>query len=187
MRLHFLEIIMALTQQEIYQRHKDRYHNDPEYKEKVLRQKSEYYQRIKTTTEFQEKKKEYNKRNAAYFNKKTKEYNAARPFHYAFRRLRMRAKQHNLPFDLDADYLTQIWSGSCAIFGTPLQYPYSTDRMVDDKATIDRIVPDLGYVKGNVCWVSNRANIIKSFGTVEEHRKIVEYMTSHTKGKIDVA
>jgi hypothetical protein len=34
--------------------------------------------------------------------------------------------------------------------------------------SIDKIVPALGYVKGNVIIVSNRANIIKNNATPEE-------------------
>ena len=174
---------MALTKQEIYERHKERYHSDPEYRERISKQKAAYYQRRKNDPDFQKRTKEYNKKNASYFNKKTKEYNAANPFHYAFRRLRMRARRQGLPFNLDADYLSSIWTGQCAIFGIPLCLPYSTDRQVDNKATIDKVIPEKGYVKGNVHWVSNRANIIKSYGTISEHKQIVEYMSAYSGGE----
>lgn len=88
----------------------------------------------------------------------------------------MRAKQKNLPFDLTAKYLENLWTGKCAVFGTVLRLPYSTNRQVPDKATVDKVIPERGYVMGNVCWVSNKANIIKSYGTIEEHKLIVRYM-----------
>ena len=103
----------------------------------------------------------------------------------AFMFLRLRAKQNNLLFDLDEEYLISIWTGKCAIFGTTLQLPYSTNRQVPDKATIDKVIPELGYVKGNVQWVSNRANTIKSYGTLEEHQMIVEYIRVNTSDKVD--
>ena len=176
---------MALTRKEIYEKHKERYHSDPEYRAKILAQKSAYAKRRRQNPEVKEKLNQYNRDNAAYFCKKAKEYNAARPFHYAFKRLRLRAKQNNLLFDLDEEYLISIWTGKCAIFGTTLQLPYSTNRQVPDKATIDKVIPELGYVKGNVQWVSNRANTIKSYGTLEEHQMIVEYIRVNTSDKVD--
>jgi len=177
-----MEITMALTKAEIYQRHKERYHSDPEYREKILKQKSDYAKRRRQDPAVREKLNQYNKDHAQYFTQKQKEYNAARPFHYAFKRLRLRAKKENIPFDITEEYLKSIWTGVCAIFGTTLQQPYSTDRQVPDKATVDKIIPELGYVKGNIQWVSNRANIIKSYGTADEHRMIMEYILKNTNG-----
>lgn len=176
---------MALTKKEIYERHKERYRTDPEYKAKVLATQSAYNKRRRENdVDFQAKQQEYNKANADYFNKKQKEYNAAQPFRYAYKRLKMRATKCGLPFDLDEDYLKSIWTGVCAIFGTTLQLPYSTASQAPDKATVDKVVPELGYVKGNVQWVSNRANIIKSFGDADEHSKIAEYIRQNSKKHI---
>ena len=95
---------MALSKAEIYQRHKDRYHNDPEYRAKILQQKADYNKRRRSDPATRERLNQYNRDNKEYFNKKAKEYNSARPFHYAFRRLNLRAKQNDIPFDLDEEY-----------------------------------------------------------------------------------
>lgn len=174
---------MALTRAEIYQKHKDRYHNDPEYRQKILSQKAEYSKRRRQDPEVRERLNQYNRDNKGYFNRKAKEYNSTRPFHYAFRRLKLRAKQNNIPFDITEEYLVSIWTGKCAIFNTELCTPYSTKHQDPNKATVDRIIPDLGYTQGNIQWVSNKANIIKSFGTVDEHIAIVEYIKKHTLPK----
>lgn len=171
---------MALSKAEIYQRHKERYHTDPEYRAKILRQKAEYSKRRRSDPVIRERLNQYNRDNKEYFNKKAKEYNSARPFHYAFKRLRMRAKQNDIPFDLDEEYLISIWTGKCAIMGTDLCAPYSTTHQDPNKATVDRIVPEIGYKRGNVQWVSNRANIIKSFGTLEDHIAVIDYIKKHT-------
>ena len=171
---------MALSKAEIYQRHKDRYHNDPEYRTKILQQKAEYNKRRRSDPMVRERLNQYNRDNKDYFSAKAKEYNSARPFHYAFRRLKLRAKQNDIHFDLDEEYLISIWTGRCAIMGSELCAPYSTKHQDPNKATVDRIIPSLGYIRGNVQWVSNRANIIKSFGTLEEHIAVVDYIKKHT-------
>jgi hypothetical protein len=171
---------MALTKQELSERRKARYHNDPEYRERVLTSAKRYHKKKRETDpEYAKKRSEYNKANAAYFNKKTKEYNMKQPFHYAFKRLRLRAKQKGIPFDLDEQYLIDLWTGKCAIFNTVLCDPYSTTTQDPNKATVDRVIPEIGYIKGNVKWVSNKANIIKSFGTIEEHENVISYMKEH--------
>jgi hypothetical protein len=43
-------------------------------------------------------------------------------------------------------------------------------------ASLDRIDPSKGYVKGNILVVSYRANLLKGNGTAEEHRKIGEFL-----------
>ena len=46
---------------------------------------------------------------------------------------------------------------------------------IRDSASIDRIHNHLGYIPGNVHWVSYRANRIKADATVEELQKIADY------------
>ena len=38
---------------------------------------------------------------------------------------------------------------------------------------MDRIDPKKGYVEGNVVWVSNKANTIKSDSSIEEMEKVL--------------
>lgn len=172
---------MALTKTEIRQRQKDRYHSDPEYRERMLNSAKKYHKKKRETDpDYLKSRSEYNKANAAYFNKKAKQYNSERPFHYAFIRLRQRAKKANIPFNLTEEYLVSIWTGMCSIFNTELCLPYNSESQDPNKATIDKVIPELGYIMGNIHWVSNKANIIKSFGTINDHQLIVDYMKKYT-------
>jgi hypothetical protein len=40
--------------------------------------------------------------------------------------------------------------------------------ILPDSPSLDRVIPELGYVQGNVIWVSHRANSIKQNATAEE-------------------
>jgi hypothetical protein len=68
-----------------------------------------------------------------------------------------RAKEKGIPFDLDEDYLYNIKTKTCPVLGYKLVV-----GKFDNGASLDRFNPKLGYVKGNVHYISNRANRIKT-------------------------
>lgn len=81
-----------------------------------------------------------------------------------------RAKNNGLPFDLEPADI--VIPSVCPVFGTPLVW----DGKDDDKPSLDRLKPSLGYVKGNVHVISLRANRIKNDGRVTELAAIAEWM-----------
>ena len=48
--------------------------------------------------------------------------------------------------------------------------------------SIDRIIPDLGYIKGNVHWISKRANQIMSDATPDQVIQVGAYLKKITEG-----
>ena len=46
--------------------------------------------------------------------------------------------------------------------------------------TLDRIDNNLGYVKGNIKIISSKANRLKNNGTLEEFKKIIDYIEKNT-------
>ena len=89
---------------------------------------------------------------------------------------KMRTAQHKgIPFDIGRDDV--IYPAYCPVLGYELDYSRKARGVVaDNMATFDRVIPELGYVKGNVRIISARANRIKDSGTAEEHRKIAAYI-----------
>jgi hypothetical protein len=69
----------------------------------------------------------------------------------------------------------------CPALGIPLRV--AQGRVSDHSPTLDRIVPDLGYVPGNVIVVSWRANRIKSDSSPSELRRIASFYTQLTPRK----
>jgi hypothetical protein len=80
---------------------------------------------------------------------------------YAVANARIRAKSRELPFDIDVHTIDRMlvdqgWR--CAVSGIELTPPGRSDRREPFAPSIDRIVPELGYVGGNVRIVCNMAN-----------------------------
>lgn len=85
---------------------------------------------------------------------------------------RKRATKQNIPFNIDRSDV--VVTELCPIFKTKLETKHPLNG-----PSLDRVVPELGYVKGNVVVISRAANTIKSFGTAQEHRLIAEFMENH--------
>ena len=75
-----------------------------------------------------------------------------------------RARDNNLPFDIE---ITDIEIPEiCPLLGTPIELDHT--KAHDNSPTLDKLIPHLGYVKGNILVISNRANRIKNNATVDE-------------------
>lgn len=93
-----------------------------------------------------------------------------------------RAKEKGVPFDVDTNYLMSIAPEYCPIFKVKLQWAYIGDRTsTDDRPSLDRIIPEKGYVKGNVAWISFKANRIKADADEAELYKVADWL--HEKRK----
>lgn len=85
---------------------------------------------------------------------------------------RGRAKKVGLPFDLVPEDIAI--PATCPILGIPLVLSEEHARL-DNLATLDRLVPALGYVKSNVSVISWRAKRLKSDATLSELELIVQW------------
>ena len=84
-----------------------------------------------------------------------------------------RAKKLGLEFNLEIGDIAI--PEFCPILKT-LRIERGSGKPQNSSPTLDRVNLERGYVKGNVCVISHRANRIKSDGTAEQHRAIAEYM-----------
>lgn len=84
---------------------------------------------------------------------------------------KQRAKKFNLAYDLDKDWFYKALPTHCPVFGVEL----GTGK---NNASIDRIIPELGYIKTNCRIISHRANTIKNDASLEELKLLVQYMES---------
>lgn len=86
-----------------------------------------------------------------------------------------RAKALGLAFDLTRDDIAL--PTHCPVLGIELDYaPKDSRKNRDNAPSLDRIDPRKGYVSGNVQVISLRANRIKNDATVDELRRVADYM-----------
>jgi hypothetical protein len=87
-----------------------------------------------------------------------------------------------VPFNLTVKYLESIKTDACPIFKTPFEWQqFGRGKKTSNSPTLDRIVPELGYVEGNVVWISDLANRIKSDATEVELYAVADWL--HDKRK----
>ena len=79
---------------------------------------------------------------------------------------KFRAKTNNLNFDLEISDV--IIPNKCPVLGIEI----STSKEKNSSPSIDKIIPSLGYTKGNIRVISWRANWIKNNMNAEEIEKL---------------
>ena len=84
---------------------------------------------------------------------------------------KQRAKAANVPFDLGIDDI--VIPERCPVSGVVLSR--GVGKLHDSSPTMDRIVPKLGYVRGNIVFVSMRINRLKSDATLDEIRAMAKF------------
>ena len=94
---------------------------------------------------------------------------------------RIRAKKENIPFNIEVSDV--IIPKYCPIFGIKLMV--GNNKRQDNSPSLDKIIPRLGYVKGNVKVISWKANNIKNIGTAEEHEMIAKWIRQNTLSKFN--
>lgn len=85
-------------------------------------------------------------------------------------RAKSRAKKNNLPFNLELDDI--VIPDVCPLLGIPLKS--NTDKTSPNNPSLDKIIPEKGYVKGNIWVVSLRANKLKNDASLQELELLVE-------------
>jgi hypothetical protein len=97
--------------------------------------------------------------------------------------IKSRCKLKGIPFDLTYEFLDSIADKSCPVFN--IDFVWKTQNKGkgadENSPTLDRVIPDLGYVKGNVVFISFLANKIKQDVTEKELYAVADWL--HDKRK----
>jgi hypothetical protein len=87
-----------------------------------------------------------------------------------------RSQKSGLEFTISIDDV--VIPEVCPVLGIPIKVGEGCHS--DNSPSLDRIDNTKGYVKGNVCVISYKANAIKNTGSADEHRKVAEYIERMT-------
>ena len=151
--------------------HKE-YHKEYYSKSENRERRKEYYKEYYSKPENRERRKEYAKEyNKEYYSRpenkeRRKEYRSSIP-----RRLadaKNRSEKKNLEFNITLEYLESIYPDDslCPLLNIPLDWDSPPKH--PSTPSIDRIDSSKGYIKGNVQWVSWRANRLMADANPDE-------------------
>jgi hypothetical protein len=88
-----------------------------------------------------------------------------------------RAQRKSIPFFLNLEDI--VIPELCPLLGIPLMSGSGRGGMTGNSPTLDRKIPELGYVKGNVWVISHRANSIKRDASLAELEMLVERLRAN--------
>ena len=91
------------------------------------------------------------------------------------RAAKARAAKAGVPFALTPDDITI--PKLCPVLRIALHVGLT--KASDNSPSLDRVLPALGYVPGNILVISNRANRIKNNATIPELRAVADFFERH--------
>jgi hypothetical protein len=100
---------------------------------------------------------------------------------------KIRAKNKNIPFEIDSSYLKEIFpkDNMCPVLKVKFEFGYKSQTKINKSfaPSLDRIIPSKGYVKGNCLIVSDIVNRIKQDATLEELEKVLKFYLKYYKSQ----
>ena len=92
---------------------------------------------------------------------------------------KIRSKEKNIFFDIDTEYLKSIFpkDNMCPVLNIPFQMGYLNENKKnrDQSPSLDRIIPEKGYIKGNLVFVCDVVNRVKSNSSMEILEKVLNF------------
>jgi hypothetical protein len=179
-----------------------------ERKEKYKDGKRKWYASL--SEEQKEKRREYNRKYSASLSEEQREkyrkgvrkraaslnldQRRNRKIGYMYGNAKRRAEDKGLPFNLTKQDIADVWPKDdyCPALRIPLRIRIGNKTLAyttDNSPNLDRIIPRLGYVKGNIAVVSKLANGIMSSARPSEVIKVGKWFDEkyyEVKDKLNV-
>jgi len=142
--------------------------NDPEYHTKKLEHQARYRknhkEQIDTYSYEYNARPEVIERKAEWHQEKNNKKSITDKIESMLVRAKNRSEEKNVPFNITIEDIT--FTEICPLLNIPLNWKGGPRDK--DTPSLDRIIPELGYVKGNVRIISNLANMMKSYASAQE-------------------
>lgn len=144
--------------------------------------------RASRTEEQKKKKKEYERKRYASFDLEQCRNKKIADMH---RLAKKRAANKDLPFNITRQDIADVWPKDdyCPALRIPLKIKVGNKIPTDNSPNLDRVIPILGYVKGNIAVVSKLANSIMSSARPSEVIKVGKWFDEkyyEVKDKLNV-
>ena len=136
--------------EKLLEKDKERYGSDPEYRQRIL-----------------ERNRAYLETNKEHINSARRDRHSENPMRAMVQGARRRAAAQGLPFD-DGFMESMAMPGVCPLLETPLVVRSGGKGAHVASPTFDKLVPDQGYVAGNVRIISHLANRMKNAASIEQ-------------------
>ena len=91
-----------------------------------------------------------------------------------------RAKKNGLEFNMTISDI--VIPKHCPIF-TEIELIKNHNKVSYNSPSLDRVDNTKGYITGNVKIISNKANMLKNNGTLEDFKRLIEYIESSSQEK----
>jgi hypothetical protein len=103
------------------------------------------------------------------------------PCRFIFYSAKQRSKAANVVFNITKQDVLDVYprDNKCPMLGLTLKI--NTEKTKENSPSLDRIVPEKGYVKNNIIIISHKANRIKNNASLEDLERIVEYLKLELK------
>lgn len=101
-------------------------------------------------------------------------YRKRNPEKYIWIAAKQRAKKKGIPFDIEIKDI--VIPATCPVFGFSLEM--SDFTVQKNSPSLDRINPNLGYIKSNIQVISNLANAMKSDATNQQLLQFADWIKS---------
>ena len=105
------------------------------------------------------------------------EYRLSTPELCMLRAAKQRALKRNLEFNIEKEDI--IIPEYCPVFGIKLQRQIGKGKILDSSPSLDRIDNSLGYIKGNIQVISNKANAMKHSASKQELLTFAKWIMSN--------
>jgi hypothetical protein len=163
----------ATHKKERSEHEKKRRLTDPTFAEQAAVRNSRYYQKVKEEGGERWEKVVQNR------NKNLAKMRERRPEYFMLKGAKYRSKIENLPFNLEESDI--IIPEYCPILGIKLKQ--AEGYVSDDSPSLDKKIPKLGYVKGNVAIISYLANKMKQNATPEQLEMFAKNIIPYLKNE----
>lgn len=141
-----------------------KYHANP--KEFLIKRKNK---RESNLEEFRKKETKYYRENSVKIGENAKKRRIQNPAREMFNQAKIRARKGGYPFTININDI--IIPKICPLLNIELKV--NEGKVGANSPTLDKIIPALGYVPGNIIVISHKANAIKNNATLEEMKTLV--------------